>query len=100
MNTYKFLIDQEVYVIQHQESQNYFFDGCKTSDEAIKQDWEECFFISEEDQKDSGQDEILSYEEQRDLHASMFEIYTKEQLLNLEEKYGIGTSVGILTQTN
>lgn len=85
---FKVIIDQENYVVQHIEPGNFFFEGCKTAEEAIEQDWEECFYIDEEDQLDSGtpEDEVLSYKEQRENHACTFEIYTKDQVLELAKE--------------
>jgi hypothetical protein len=95
---YKFLIDQDIYVIQHTENYNYFLKGFTDYKKAAEHDWQDSFFIDKEDQIDAGtdEDEVLSYEEQKEQHRNTFEEYTKEKLLDLEEKYGLASALGIL----
>lgn len=103
MKDYKFLINQEVYVIQHHELGNYFFEECKSIEEAAEQDWEEHFFISEQDQMDANcmlhEDDALSYEEQREEHRNSFEQYNKDQILKMaKDGYEWPMDLGILEE--
>jgi len=97
-NKYEFLIDQEIYVIQTTQNDVYFFKGFTDYKKAAEHDWQDNFFIDEQDQIDAGTDEnkVLSYEEQKENHRNTFEEFTKQQLIDLEEKYGLGSMLGIL----
>jgi hypothetical protein len=99
MTKFNFLISKEQYVIQHLDSGDYFFDECKDIEQAVNEDWQEDFFIDEQDQEDSGKTEIFSYEEQREQHKETFSEYTKDEVLKAaREGYGWPINCGILEE--